>query len=347
MMKSCFSTVLFLVLNVFSLSAMINCPAPAPASGAIVNEGETSIELRWEEVPGAMSYEVTTIDLSESGGTVLTSIIGGNEILQDDLETGKEYQFEIRASYCGGGPYGEDPLVLRAATTIVIVDVILQIDCDEDPEIIFSGSVSSGDHTNLEIPTDDEGCYLFEFSTQDLDPNVELEMVLTTNQQGGLTLNNLVSNINNFQLSGKRPVKGEIDDGFNKNILLLDADARKKKDNFQTVFNWYEDMELTISYCADCELIMPVPGRPDNTSTKEISAIKIYPNPIANLLQLQIPRKGFVEIWDLTGRRWFSTESDDYENIEIDSSNWPSGTYTLRWNDHNNNPPEIKLFLKL
>ncbi|MEL7222675.1 MAG: T9SS type A sorting domain-containing protein, partial [Bacteroidota bacterium] len=132
-----------------------------------------------------------------------------------------------------------------------------------------------------------------------------------------------------------------------KNTLLLDIEARRKRNEFQTVFNWHSDMLLNIYYCEDCELIRPAGARPADITTKEIDGIKIFPNPVANLLQLQIPKEGFIEIWDLTGRRWFSAKSDEDQNFEIDSSNWPPGTYTLRWNDIDNNPPEIRLFLKL
>ena len=175
-------------MSVCSLSAMTDCPAPAPTGGAVIDEGNNFISLRWEEVPGANSYEITTINLTD-GNSVSTNIINMIEHEETNLESGKEYQFEIRASYCWGGPYGL-PLVLRAATTIIIVDVILQLECEgDDLEPVYSGTVSAGDDTSIEITPEDEGCYLIEVSSINLDPNVGLSMVISANDFGGLTLN--------------------------------------------------------------------------------------------------------------------------------------------------------------
>ena len=347
-MKYCFSTVLLLILSVLSLSAMTNCPAPAPVEGAILEEGDSFVQLYWEEVPGAMSYEVTTVDLDE-GSSVSTNIIDFSEYLESDLEADKDYQFEIRASYCWDGPYGE-PLVLRASTTIIIVDVILQMECEDDElETLYSGPVSTGDDTDIDIPLDDEGCYLIEFSTTNLDPNVNLSLVIKNNGGGKLSLGNFLSNASNFQLLGNRPVKGVLaNPPPTKNTSIVNINARKGKfGNFYTQLTWLEDVYLTISYCADCELVKPGQARITTTTTTKTNDIEIYPNPVANLLQLQIPMKGLVQVWDMTGRRWFNAESEDNEGFEIDTTNWPPGTYTLRWNEGSDSPPKIRHFLKL
>jgi hypothetical protein len=328
---------------------MTNCPAPAPTAGAILEEGDSFISLRWEEVPGAISYEVTTVDLNE-GSSVSTNVIDFSEHLESNLEADNDYQFEIRASFCWGGPYGE-PLVLRAKTTIIIVDVILQMECEDDGlETIYSGLVSTGDNTNIDISSNDEGCYLIDLSTTNLNPNVDLSLVISNNGAGKLKLSNFLSNASNFQLWGNHPVKGVLVNpppGGNK--LLLNVDARRDKyGDFQAKFTWFEDMDINISYCADCKLIKPGQARiAPPLITKEANDIKIYPNPVVNLLQLQIPKKGLVQVWDLTGRRWFDAESEDNEVFEINTTNWPPGTYILRWNEGSDSPQRIRHFLKL
>lgn len=342
-------TILLLLFSVFSLSAMTNCPAPAPSTGAIVEEGSNFISIRWDEVPGAISYEVTTID-ANSGENMASDITEGSQFAQLDLQVDREYLFEIRASYCWGGPYGQ-PLVLRAKTTIIIVDVILQMECLDDELIpIYSGSLETGDKTNIDISPDDEGCYLINVSSTGLDPNVDLSMIIKANNWGGLTLSNFLSNISNFQLFGLGPVLGVLTNPNPfKTIPIMSVSGKKNKNgDLEAEFIWLQDVIVTVSYCPDCELIKPGHLRVSPSTFAQSTEIKIYPNPVANLLQLQIPRKGLVEIWDLTGRRWFNREvQNDEEDFAIDTNNWPSGTYTLRWNEGSGSPPKIKHFLKL
>ena len=61
---------------------------------------------------------------------------------------------------------------------------------------------------------------------------------------------------------------------------------------------------------------------------EEQPAIKIYPNPILNVLTISNPQHELVEIYDIYGRKLDLSYST--EIIEINAEHWKSGTYIVR-----------------
>jgi hypothetical protein len=67
------------------------------------------------------------------------------------------------------------------------------------------------------------------------------------------------------------------------------------------------------------------------TSTNELSkeSLVLYPNPATDVVYIQLPSRGTVEIWDQAGRRIHYTQSDSLLNLN--TAGWPSGTYQVQW----------------
>ncbi|MBK6996923.1 MAG: T9SS type A sorting domain-containing protein [Lewinellaceae bacterium] len=54
----------------------------------------------------------------------------------------------------------------------------------------------------------------------------------------------------------------------------------------------------------------------------------VYPNPVITAFDVIMEIPGMVEVFDLSGKRWFSTTSTE-RTCHIPCQHWPSGLYVV------------------
>lgn len=108
-----------------------SCPAPAPTSLEATNVTPTSISLAWAPIvaPSLVYFKVEGYDLT-AGASLPTYIVTTNSITYTGLTAGHTYHFDVSASYCSNGPFGETTGINVGIPTIIIDDIVgLQSPC--------------------------------------------------------------------------------------------------------------------------------------------------------------------------------------------------------------------------
>lgn len=101
------------------------CEAPAPAWLVATNITPTSISLAWEASQLFMFYKCDAYDLT-GGFPLPTAYVTTPFHTWNGLTPGHTYKFDVRASYCEEGPYGE-PVTRQATTSTIIIDIVLEL----------------------------------------------------------------------------------------------------------------------------------------------------------------------------------------------------------------------------
>lgn len=338
--------ILLTILSIgLSLSASTVCEAPAPASGQIIDQASDFASVSWSAVPNALSYQVETTETS-TGTLVASEVVYNTTYSRGNLNPGEEYSFNIRASYCQHGPFGEG-LAIHFQTEVIVVDVILQMECAEGTT--DTGSYSVGDIMTIDLS--EGGCYQLSVKTLTSNPQIEIDLAITrmNNGNGPVLIGNFASNPNEFNMYGNGPVAGvmNFDEG---NLPLFNMNSINILGNTYLRAGWLQDVEVTLTRCPSCELTLgggmhPLEMEGDIEPETPIS-VKLAPNPVQDVLQLDLDVAGQVEIWDMTGRRWASLGKENPQvHYNLDVRNWPAGTYIVRWHSPDN-PPGVQYFLK-
>ena len=345
------SLIVLFLYSVFSLHAATRCEAPAPSSASVNHQEPTSTTISWASVRSARSYQVVVSELHSGRVHETVRFRSQTTYTVTGQTPGVAYLYEISASFCNQGPYGARVSVMAGGT---VVDIILGLTTEGNGLIIED--VALADFTyNLDFSVNYPSCYVVHGETTALSPNVTFDFALRGGGTSSTELVGLSSNPWNFYLDGYNPVYGRLSDGsFNGTptgpfTSLFDLTA----DNFQygpdVAFRTHTAMNLTITLYDYCQFIdgsLDLQGHNDVPNPEE-QAIEVYPKPAEDLLQVRIPEAGKVEIWDLTGRRWYSHEAAaSVAKQDVDVQAWPAGTYMLRWYPPNNQEPVVQYFLK-
>lgn len=101
------------------------CELPPPDSAWVVGATYNSITVGWTAVPGAYSYRVAVANLDGGGAPPPQYILDPTtEATFNNLLPGR-YQFDISATACDGGDYGQSRPVY-GGTAIIITDIIAE-----------------------------------------------------------------------------------------------------------------------------------------------------------------------------------------------------------------------------
>lgn len=80
-------------------------------------------------------------------------------------------------------------------------------------------------------------------------------------------------------------------------------------------------------------------------SNDAVSIFSVYPNPVQNIFTVALPaeQKGFIKIYNLAGQQLFTQSLNDQKEISINSSNFKSGVYIVKYIDEKGNSKTTKL----
>lgn len=337
------TTLLSLAVCTVGLS-QTSCPGPAPSDFGVASQTHTTIELEWEDVLSAQSYEIRTFD-ANTNTLINVDTIVTNSYLQENLQPGGTYDFELRSSYCLTGPYGTSS-TLTSNTNIVVVDIIFQMECLDDINNGSMEEVEAGSQTTIEISPNDEGCYIMSLNDP-TEPDSLILLLLDTDFENQLFVGDFAGNSEGFNMSGDGPLYANIgSERDNRSMDLFEMRMAKYRGNVAVEINWQADMDMMIIYCEDCGESDPNPELQAIPERSAAAAIQAYPNPAKDQLTIYTPetRNGQLEIIDTSGRRWHS--SSNHSGLPIDLSNWPQGVYFIRWSAPES-APVIQQFLKI
>lgn len=341
------------ILTPYLLDAQLDCIAPSPASVMTTEAGNEEITVAWEAVPDALLYQVSVVDES-NGNLIAVQQTTATQYTETALTPGGSYAFSVQASYCNASQavFGA-PTVLSARTSIIVVDVILQINCNGRGKTTTT-TYSLGDILSFDLPAQGKGCYLLHAETTNTEPPVAFDLLLRDNGNGQLYVGNSINNPSYFQMIGAGPVFGQYQPsalpGLWQNLFMLNSGVGTQG-GLTVNFFWFEDIEVTLTYCADCgssggnSPFIDFAANPSHQTPQR--DIRIAPNPVKSLLNLNLPSAGQLSIWDAAGRLWGQhTIGPDQSTLELPVDHWPPGTYFLRW-ESSSGRPTIKHFIKL
>ena len=337
-------TLLLLNCNL-NLYATTNCEAPAPAFAQVTSVGNDHATVSWSPVANAQSYLVST-SLNSSGFMIASDIVSGTTYTIDNLTSGEEYSISIQASFCDYGPFGP-PQELSFQTEIIVVDVILQSGCLDQANGV-EGQFTAGDITSFRL--EQPGCYLM--NVVSLSSNPEFEYNLAFASLGGSTtlIGNFESNPADFVLVGNGPVNGFLVNSGDLIPLLSMHSIQTQVGGANMNIHWEQDVDMTLSRCSSCSFTYGGGTRSliSNATFGTASDMKfeLYPNPVQDQLNVLLPTPSPVEVWDLVGRRWATLgQVQPNRSYRVEVSDWPTGTYLLRWLDPNG-VPQVNYFLR-
>lgn len=343
-------TTLFCLLATTPTFTQTTCPGPAPNQFTVVSQTHTEIELAWQTVTAAQVYEIRTYEAG-TGNLINTDTTSVEHFLQDGLQPGGVYNFELRSSYCANGPFGP-AAQLTAQANIVVVDIIFQFECLDQMDDGQVETVEVGDLTMIEMPEDQNGCYILSFTNPN-NPSGTLSLILSNDFQNQLNVGSLASNSPDLQLAGNGPLVGMINEPLQPRpspMFSMEMKTEEGLDPLVTV-QWEQATDVSVVYCSDCGYSAPGMGLTQEESTIDrVSTMKIHPNPAQDGIQIFTqPMDGTLEVFDLSGRLWYQREltaeqATDGQRISV--SEWPNGAYFARFRSAGS-PPIIQSFMKL
>jgi hypothetical protein len=337
--------------------AQQNCKAPAPADLHVVEAGHDYITVAWTPVLGADSYRVTTTPTGSSILTSTTSFTTNPYFTQTGLDPGETYTISVQASYCHEGPYGQASSIV-AKTSIVIVDIVFQLDVCNDADAVEE-EFAPNDQLVLEIPSNSRACHFLQGEVLASSGGPIPFLFAMTNHGGAqLGLSYAPAMTPQFRIGGIGPAVGEYlpysisPFPFNTNVdweelFTLEAEY-DDTGNMAAIITWSQNVTAATSVCNSCVRgggVAPLQG--SGSSPQTATAFSLYPNPVRNRLELELPSAGHFEIWSITGRRFYAgTVQEGASMIGLNVEHLPAGSYFLRWYGHEE-VPITKQFLKL
>ena len=342
-------THLFCLLLVGASQAQSSCPGPAPNQFSVLSQSHTEIELSWQAVVGAQSYEIRTFD-GFTGTLLHTDTIFTTQYLQDGLTPGGTYDFELRSSYCEEGPFGI-PAQLTAQSNIVVVDIIFQFECLDATQEGTTETEQPGSLTTIDLAQEQTGCVILSFSDPN-DPGQVMSLILSTDYQNQLQVGNLMTSNPNLVLLGNGPLSGMLNSGGPRPEPLFAMEMSLEADSHPFVsVQWEQETEVSVTYCSSCEwLNIGIGLIEDSGSTEYEDDIQIFPNPTREFINVDLNHStGILEVFDLQGKQWHQqliTADHEDDQLEIWVNNWPSGMYFLRISKPDTEPT-VESFVKL
>ena len=336
---------LFFALFTNFVLAQGTCPAPAPSQLNVVSSSHTEIELDWPSVSGSQAYMLRTIDATTGIAINLDTIVTEG-YLQENLNPGQEYIFEVSSSYCVAGPFG-DPIVLQSPTNIVVVDIIFQFECMDLTEEQTTEQIEAGESSS--IPINPDGCYIVTFPNPN-DDGETFSLLIGNSSSNSIFVGDFANNPDDFVLDGSGPLNGSVQHPRNRtDIELFSMQMIKTGRGTNVEIACEIDTEVTVVYCNECSWsdngLQPGFGLESYTPSSN-TVLTIYPNPANDLFTIEMTNEGAtVEVFDMNGRQWFRQSLEGSSSLQIDASNWPSGTYIVR-SKSNEQAPLLQHFLK-
>lgn len=306
-----------------------SCSLPAPS--AWVNEvTPTTIEIEWSPIVGATAYEIITEEVIS--GTIISNVTQtGTIYVATGLQPNTDYVFTIRP-ICPNGDYGgTETLTVRSG--VIVVDVVVQLECpggggtvatqpglvpypfNQSVVMVFTGEISALPGREFKIVVDDQSQL----------PNGKNQNTV------GTTL--LFQGNMQFTKVAPDTVKVVYTDPVHGNTIHLADVNPSTGTNSRVNIKWRTKVDVSVARCNTNPTWQgnDDPGGLGGGGLR--FGLVMAPNPASDFVNISSEIDTPLQITDLYGTPWYDGEVLIGEDLYLDISFWPAGTYIVSYFD--------------
>lgn len=333
---------LFSIGCLTTLQSQAECGLPAPPNIWEVETTSNSTEVDWTEIPGA-SYLVEATDVLTSI-VVYSTVTSNNTHIVTGLQPGREYDIDVTTLCDGGAPGGTANI--RVHTGIIVVDIVMHLNCDPTPgnpmPHIGSTTYQNGDTAFYAFtPTDvivlEGDIELTTSTTQFFQVAFRLGAISSYQQiivGTDATYDGKIQVIPNYNNNGLGMIQHQPSGGSSWIDL---AKFRPFAGNGppRIEVQWKKTVSVdnfrcnTVTFDGDPKPPKGGGNRGGGGGGGE-QGLQASPNPTRGLLTVKVAEDTPLEIYDLQGRRWYTTDLQVGDRLNLDATNWPNGTYFIK-----------------
>lgn len=342
---------IFALVCCFTLHAQgdDSCTLPPPATLTITQVSSNSLTAAWSAVPGAVAYQVTTWE-TDSGALIDLSVTSNLSTTINGLNADTEYTIEVRASACPNGPWGE-PIVVTKKTSIIIVDIVFQLDCDPGSASPETYGPTHNPYMLISMPPSEE-CVLIAGNLTVQGGSEEFGILIHPDQaQNKVTAGLVPGSSPDIFLNTSNMLLGEYTDGASNvpNLEFVEivttftsANPANPAPTVDLNVHWKQDVDAFSVFCSSCSF-----GKPDSRGARKSgqAELQLTPNPVSDRLNIAgMDQASTIQIVDLQGQLKYQIPVSGTQ-MKLDISSLPTGYYFLR--TLVNNEPMTKRFVKI
>ncbi len=313
-----------------------DCTLPAPTGLVGSITPQNLVNLTWNAVPGAVDYEIKTIQFST--GIILNTTYTTNTSIVINPGSPQCYTFEVTAG-CGFGQYSD-----KSTTT--------------DPPLCIEWVIDLVINRKFK----DEGCTtmthfesrISDFINIDIQENVAQLLTIKrvgSNDQIKIALGE-VAELNHIKFNKETGSLGNLftlscaESGTGLKEIFVKTCQSIDRPNLRLNFRpgahpilTVTDLDLyeytvSLATCSD-EDLLPKNRSSLSTKTNQEPLVSATPNPFSNEINLYLPdmesEHTTIQLFDLTGKLYYSKLSGLSTNqVTIPTSELPTGIYILR-----------------
>lgn len=341
-----------LLLVPFAAFSQDECDFPGPSEIWVNETTTTSIEIEWAPVPGVTNYEVTTIEVS-TGSVVQSEVVSSTVYEVQQLTPGETYDFQV-TSLCDDGSSG-GTTVMRAKTSIIIVDIVMHLECPTTPNNPTHGPftyLGGNTYEYLFVPTN---VLLLKGHVGNGATQVNFELVFSLNPGNLQLTSGTTANFGQQILFVPNAGNGMgqilyLHPGSGNWTVLGDFTPVHKPSGSRVEITWNNTVNLTYTNCGSVRFGRDSGGEEGGGEEEgggddqHLIGLELGPNPALDQVRLKASEATPVEVYDLQGRTWHRLYLEPNQTAELDISQWPQGMYVLRY--FLDQQPQTKRFIK-
>ncbi|MEL7251424.1 MAG: fibronectin type III domain-containing protein [Bacteroidota bacterium] len=336
-MKHLTLNLLFFILtfcNTTNIALAQDCELPGPTDLQVVNITTNSVELTWTEVPGAMEYQVETV---EAATGIPVSILNttDNTIVVSGLQPDTEYTTEV-TTICENSGHGGSSYV-DFITDVIVVDIVMSLGCGP-------GQTSTSIHqinpagTAYYIMSPGE-IFLFKGATN-TNPSKEFVLVFDMESHNSLRVST-TPDYPNLRIDAGG-------NGVDPSIIFTENGSTLPLATFQAYFpsygnpagigiSWLQEVSMLSSHCSTTTGGPTAPNN-DDEDQGDTPIVTLSPNPTTGWFVVESTNETPMIITDLFGDVYYEGDLFANEPQEMDGSAWPNGTYVVQTTDEEGIP---------
>jgi Secretion system C-terminal sorting domain len=334
-----------------------NCSLPAPTGLVASITPQNLVSLTWDVVPGAVDYEIKTIEVST--GNVFNTSYTTNTSIVINPGPPQCYSFEVTAG-CGSGQYSEkstrtDPPLCIEWVIDLVINRNIAGGCTSPtpPEPLINGSIDINIQENsVQLLT------IKKVGSENDQIKIAVGEVAELNhikfsKEGG-ELGDLLIDLDPQKCVGYGTGLKEIfvrQCIFNKSKIKLNFSPGIQPILTVTVLDFGSNYTVSLTTCTNDtyaesslsnDTAQELQGNNDTyarsslpNNTNQESQVSATPNPFTNEINLYLPdmesEHTTIQLFDLTGKFYYSKLSGLSTNqVTIPTSELPTGIYILR-----------------
>ncbi len=328
-----------IILTPFTSFSQLECALPPPDEIWANDITNDHLDIAWNSVAEAVYYRVEVVDYNTQETLLLFDT--EENFLFLSLALPNEIVIAVSAAGCWeGNPGGSRIFGWPPNGGIAFDDVILERESPTDPNYEYTHcsclaytkadpNSNNGLHTITNLHTQFVDRTRFRV-TNFLQSNTYGAFAMDNphlSQLGNLTSNTTFSSVNSSQLSGTATGASSsyFDATYLSQGIATVATAGAESAGVDASRCFCRTARGAVSYFTATEGDNDIELRDRESNL----VAGVFPNPARELVQINLPASGQVQIIDLSGRIWWHQEAAKRFNLDI--SAWPAGQFWVRY----------------